>query len=177
MSEIRGCSKCKSSKLLSYFAINVKGQYFKTCNKCRGKTGKKKLTIEECQEFAKTKGGICLSEVYTYNHIKMQWKCQNNHIWNANFNNIKTGTWCPECAGKKKLTIEECQEFAKTKGGICLSEVYVNSDHKMSWKCQNNHTWNAKFDSIKSGWSWCPVCAGKKKLTIEECQEFEKMSI
>ena len=170
MSEIRGCSKCKSSKLLSYFAINVKGQYFKTCNKCRGKTGK----LAECRKFAKTKRGECLSEVYTGSQVKMSWKCQNNHIWNATSNKIKNnGTWCPVCVGHAKLNIEECQAFAKNKGGLCLSEVYVNAITHMSWQCSENHIWQSRFDSIKNG-SWCPECIGVKKHTIEECQAFAK---
>ena len=35
MTELRKCSKCRSTKLGSYFGLNVKGELFKTCNSCR----------------------------------------------------------------------------------------------------------------------------------------------
>jgi hypothetical protein len=168
MSEIRKCSKCKSSKLLSYFAINVKGQYFRTCDKCRGKTGK--LTISECQKCAESKGGECLSTIYINSSENMSWKCSDGHIWSTTFHRIRQGSWCLKCYHEnRKLTIEECQEFAKNKGGICLSETYDGCMDKMPWKCAKNHIWRTSFDSIKSGCSWCPEC---QKLTIEECREY-----
>ena len=37
-SELRKCARCRSDKLLTkYFSLNVRGQYFKTCDKCRSK--------------------------------------------------------------------------------------------------------------------------------------------
>ena len=35
MTELRTCSRCTSTKLLEYFSLNVKGEYFKLCDKCR----------------------------------------------------------------------------------------------------------------------------------------------
>jgi hypothetical protein len=136
---------------------------------CPDCSGNKKLTIEECQLFAKNKGGECLSEEYIKHEEKMKWKCKEGHIWYAHFSNIKNNkTWCVECSyNNKKLTIEECQLFAKNKGGECLSEKYNNCYTKMSWKCSKGHIWNAIFTHIKNNKKWCPNCSHSRseKLT------------
>jgi hypothetical protein len=151
--------------------LNADGRRLKTCNTCRdGRTKtNKKLTINECKEFAENKGGECLSETYKNSSTKMRWKCSDNHEWETTFDCIKTGgTWCPHCAGLAKLTIDECREFAISKNGECLSDEYVNSSTKMRWRCSDNHEWEATFNNIKSG-RWCPYCSGYK--SEELCRE------
>ncbi|MDD5503661.1 MAG: hypothetical protein PHH26_09460, partial [Candidatus Thermoplasmatota archaeon] len=76
--------------------------------------------------------------------------------------------WCPKCgfkkrADKRRSTIEEMKELAKTKGGTCISTEYINNHTKMKWKCVKNHIWEAQPSSIKSG-TWCPICARRKKI-------------
>ena len=43
MSELKKCSRCRSEILLTYFAINRKGEYNKTCETCLNKTKAKDL--------------------------------------------------------------------------------------------------------------------------------------
>ena len=62
------------------------------------------------------------------------------------------------------------QEIAKEKKGECLSNVYFNYITKLLWKCNKGHIWSTTPSIIKNG-SWCPVCAGKKQLSIEKMQE------
>jgi len=40
MEEVKRCSRCHSSLLLEYYQKNRKGEYYKTCNTCRGITKK-----------------------------------------------------------------------------------------------------------------------------------------
>ena len=61
----------------------------------------KKLTIEEMHEIAKQRNGKCISKEYVNSYSILEWQCDNGHIWKATANNIKNGTWCPYCAGKK----------------------------------------------------------------------------
>lgn len=75
----------------------------------------------------------------------------------------------------KKYTLNDCSKIAESKGGTCLSLVYVNKRTKMSWICINGHTWDAIFDEIRRG-SWCKICSReemrKKRLTsIEDLQK------
>ena len=131
-----------------------------------------KLTLKECQEFAISRGGECLSTEYINARTSMEWKCEENHTWPATFDCVKNGgNWCPTCARNAKLTLEECQKFAISRGGECLSTEYINSEFHMQWKCEKNHTWFATFHKIKNQQTWCPTCSGNEKLSLEECQE------
>ena len=148
------------------------------CPKCgRDRTNQaleaKKLTIEDMQTIAKERGGKCLSSEYFDNRTKLKWECSAGHSpWEATPDNIKRGTWCPQCAGKQPGTIEEMRAIAEARGGKCLSSEYVNSDTKLQWECSEGHTWGAVPSSIKWG-TWCPQCAGKNP-TIEEFQTIAK---
>ena len=132
---------------------------------------KKKLTIEEMQELAESRGGKCLSKKYIGAFTKLKWQCAKGHIWEATSGNVKHGSWCPYCARKMKLTIEEMQKIAKSRGGKCLSKKYVNNYNKLKWQCADGHIWKATSNNVKRG-RWCSLCAARKmKLTIEEMQE------
>jgi hypothetical protein len=142
-------------------------------------SGVAKLTIEECQEHAKRKGGECLSKKYVTALTKMIWKCSepDHPPWETTFSSLKNiGSWCPTCSGSVKLTLEECQEYAKGKGGECLSEQYVNAFTKMLWKClePNHPPWEAAFTGMRNRGDWCSTCSGKAKLTLADCQEHAK---
>ena len=164
---------CKSCRRDLEEAEFIEIAVFKTCNSCRKRQNgnNRKFTIEECQEFAKSKGGKCLSTEYKNNQTTMLWRCEKKHEWNAMFQHIKRGVWCPHCSGKAKHTIQDCQLFAESKGGSCLSTEYSSNKKKMRWKCEKKHEWSAIFKDIKHGY-WCPSCAGVARLTIEECQSF-----
>ena len=173
------CSKCGSTKLQeTYFSKNVKGQYFKTCDKCRSRNRGKRHTIEECKEFAISEGGDCLSTEYKTNKIKLKWSCSENHEWEANFGNILKGHWCPYCTHSIPKTLQQCQEFAISKGGECLSTEYKNSKTKMKWKCKEGHEWDTCFNAVNIGGTWCKICAYKVLnrglccMTLQQCQEF-----
>jgi len=78
------------------------------------------------------------------------------------------GVMCSHCAHTgKPLTIEEMQELARSRGGICLSERCVNGATHLRWKCSFEHEWLATPNNVKNFGSWCPTCStpGDK----EEC--------
>jgi hypothetical protein len=41
---------------------------------------RKKLTLDICQNFVKSRNGSCLSTEYENNHTKMLWQCESNNI-------------------------------------------------------------------------------------------------
>ena len=127
----------------------------------------RKVHIEDCQKLAELKGGKFLSSEYIGSSFKYTWQCCDGHIWDARYNTIQQGYWCPECAGCKKKSIEDCHKIAEFKGGKCLSTEYINSASKLIWQCSKGHIWNCNYNNIKFH-SWCPECAGKKgtKSTI-----------
>jgi hypothetical protein len=130
--------------------------------------GGKRLNIEQMHALAESKGGKCLSTIYINSQKKLKWECKYGHKWKALPSSIKNSDrWCPECGGSKKLTIEDMHALAESKGGKCLSTIYINANSKIKWECEFGHKWEATPGSIKGG-SWCPECVGLKKLTIEE---------
>ena len=131
-----------------------------------------KLTIKECKDLAILKGGICLSDEYTGNKSNLNWLCSEDHEWEASFSSIKNNnSWCPYCAGRVKLNIEECLELAVENGGLCLSTNYINARAPMKWQCSDGHIFYNQLDHVKNGNQWCPHCSGRAQNTIEQCQE------
>ena len=121
-------------------------------------------TIEEMQAVAKAHGGACLSSEYVNNKTLLSWVCKNGHIWNAAPARICRGTWCPHCAHRAPLTIEEMQKLARKRDsqGRCISAAYVNNHTHLTWKCGKGHVWKAQPMHIKNG-TWCPKCASAPK--------------
>ena len=130
------------------------------CPACVSKSSRK-LSLEQMQELAISKGGKCLSTEYINIRTKLEWQCREGHTWMALGSGIKSGNWCPYCAGFAKLTIEEMQQLAIKKGGQCLSKRYINSYTPLLWQCQKGHKWKAKPGQVKNK-SWCPSCSHNK---------------
>ncbi len=127
----------------------------------------RKLTIEEMRMLADSRGGYCLSTEYINNHTKLKWQCERGHEWFATPGAIQQGHWCLKCSGKEKKSIQEMKDLAKSRGGDCLSEVYVNMNTKLLWECAEGHRWHAKPNSIQQG-RWCMKCSGSEKKSIQE---------
>jgi len=124
-----------------------------------------KLTIEEMQKLAESKGGKCLSKNYVNANNKLKWQCKNSHVWEATPSGIIGGHWCPKCshiAGGivQRSTLKNMQDIANAKGGRCLSEEYTNSHALLRWQCKEGHEWCATPHNIKAG-KWCPKCGHK----------------
>lgn len=71
------------------------------------------------------------------------------------------------------ITIETLKELAISRDGKCLSTEYINSQTPVEWECRNGHKWFAKPAKVKYG-TWCKVCAGSNKKTIEEMHKLAK---
>ena len=150
-------------------AKSMNGRWCPICGK-KNAAKKRRLNIAEMQEIAENRGGKCLTETYIKNHKKLLWECSQGHRWEATPHNIKWGTWCPTCAGKKKLSIEDMQYIAKERGGKCLSETYINSHTKLLWECSQGHRWEAPYGNIQQG-HWCRKCSGSAKKSIRNMHE------
>lgn len=134
-------------------------------------------TIKDCQEFAETKGGKCLSVTYKNMKEKMKWICSKEHIFEMTFDSVKIGNhWCPFCFGRYNNSLELCQEIAEERGGKCLSTEYKNNRENLLWMCSESHIWEACFRHVKHNNTWCPSCYGNKKLSLEICQEIAKQN-
>jgi hypothetical protein len=120
-------------------------------------------------KLAKEKDGRCLSTEYINNRVKLLWECEHGHQFWAKPGAIKnSGTWCPECGGTKKLTIERMKKEANLRGGKCLSDQYINSATNLRWECANGHIWEDKWDHVRNG-RWCHEC-GSHLFTENKCR-------
>jgi len=162
--------KCHNVHQFGATPDNIKSG--KWCPYCAGKN----KTIEDMKKIAKEKGGLCLSKHYRNNHTNLKWQCAKGDIWMATFSNVQKGTWCPFCAGKQKLTIDEMHRIAKERGGKCLSKEYVNNRTELLWECGEKHQWWAKPLKIKTG-HWCPKCAVKKNADSQRGDIIEYQNI
>ena len=66
-------------------------------------------TIEEMRRLAEERGGKCLSPAYSRARSRLLWRCAKGHTWRATPNNVKKGSWCPQCSSG--LGERVCREF------------------------------------------------------------------
>lgn len=150
------------------------------CKQCEHYV-RRRITIEDLQEMAFNKGGKCISKKYIDQKTPLEWECEFGHRWFAKCAHMRSvGSWCPHCSGRAKMTIEQMQELAKKKGGVCLSKKYVNSHSKLKWQCDKGHKWMAEASHILAG-RWCPhydcryrKVSEKLRGNIDELKEIAK---
>ena len=131
-----------------------------------------KLIIQAMQEIARTRGGECLSEEYGNWDAKLLWRCALGHEWENRAGKVKSGQWCPTCAGKSPKGMAYLHDLAAQKGGQCLSTVYPGMQNLAVWRCERGHEWQAKPNNIRYG-GWCPYCLGKYQ-TLNDMHELAR---
>jgi hypothetical protein len=142
------------------------------CPYCAGVA---RLSLEAAQSVAIERGGECLSMEYVHSKAPLLWRCEKGHEWKNSLNGVRNQKqWCPYCAEKAKLTIELMRDIAISRGGACLSEVYVNTGTKLMWRCARGHEWMATPDNVKNRGTWCPACA-RSRLTGNQPRMLEQM--
>jgi hypothetical protein len=60
--------------------------------------------------------------------------------------------------------IQQLKQIAVSKGGLCLSDKYVNGKTKLQFKCNNGHSWESISSNVIKG-SWCPTCGIEKRAS------------
>jgi len=148
------------------------------CKKCSSKKASEHLkkSIDDCKKLASSYDGYCLSETYENSQTNLQWQCKNGHSWQATYANVKKGTWCKICSAKtkgikKRTPIDWFKQYAISRGGTCLSDIYVNQKSILKFQCDKGHIWEVSGGSIKGHETWCPKCAGTYKANTPELQE------
>ncbi len=72
--------------------------------------------------------------------------------------------------------LKEFQQIAQSKGGDCISQVYLGVAEKHFFRCAQGHEWSALGSSIRQG-SWCPKCKPSaigdaiRKHTVESMKD------
>ncbi len=119
--------------------------------------------LQRLQEAARKQGGKCLATEYTGAPKKYGFRCARGHEWEAVASQIWLGHWCPVCArSKPRLTIDDLQAVAASRGGRCLSEAYLGKCVKHMWECHRGHVWATLAQTVRAG-KWCPLCANLER--------------
>ena len=117
--------------------------------------------------------GLTPSDVLPNSEIKVWWKCQNGHEWQAMIGNRTKGQGCPYCSGRKVLkgfndlqTVmpDLAREWHPSKNrDLKPCDVTRGSNKKVWWKCLKGHEWQATVGSRSKG-AGCPYCSSRKVL-------------
>lgn len=132
-------------------------------------------TIKQMQILADNRLGKCLSDEYKNAHFKLKWECNLGHIWEAEPNEIKKGTWCPYCNHPIDINYlyNRIYNIIKEREGKCLSK-YINSKTKVECECSNGHKFNIIPNHLLRG-IWCPYCSGNNKKDILDMQKLANL--
>ncbi len=148
---------CDKGHTISSLTNSLKsGSWCNICNKDRlsRKDGRPDM-YNEAKKIIEDKGGSIISSEYINAHTPLKFKCENGHIYSKTRNELKRGEWCFEC---NKISIEICQKIALKRGGLCLSDTYINHKTNLSWECADGHQWKATINNVKNRKTWCPKC-------------------
>lgn len=55
-------------------------------------------SLQDAKDIAISRDGFCDSIKWENTSKNIWWRCKYNHKWQASFNDIYNGTWCPECS-------------------------------------------------------------------------------
>ena len=82
----------------------------------------KTYTIEDLKQFALSKNGLCLSEIYINAHTKYKWQDELGNIFEAKWYSVLAGRWSRQTGNLRKakklrkITLEDVQKYAESKG-------------------------------------------------------------
>jgi hypothetical protein len=85
------------------------------------------------KSIAIQRGGMCLSTEYVNCSTLLQFKCEENHIFERTGSSINNGGWCIICSGTSQLSVgEKCSHNI-------LEYIYKEQFYKMrhSWLVNN----------------------------------------
>jgi len=127
----------------------------------------KKEAIDNVKKFFESQDYQLVSAVYVNAHSKLWFQCPRGHLGHMGWFSFKSGYRCAECAGNKKLTIEQVRQAFEKERYRLTSTNYINSSSKLDYVCPQGHEGSIRWDCFKQG-ERCAECAGNKKKTINQ---------
>lgn len=80
-----------------------------------------KLSLKDVHVFTKGKNIECISTEYISTGSKLTWRCNNGHIFDRSFYQIRQYQNCPYCSNTARLSLDLLQEIARHNDGKLLS--------------------------------------------------------
>ncbi len=113
--------------------------------------------LAQVQAIAQAWGGECLSDTYLGIQGHLLFACQHGHVWGRTPATLLAGNFCPECGSRQAVTLKRLKDWARRRGWLCLSDVFVDQATPMSWQCDKGHRWQSNSKNIKAC-KGCPEC-------------------
>ena len=129
----------------------------------------KKHTYEYVRDYISSYQYVLLSDNYINERIKIQIRCNNNHIYTSDFSHFVSGKRCPSCAiENRKHSYDYVKNYIESsKGYKLLSDKYVNAQTKICIECNKGHLYYVSFSEFKVG-NRCPFCRESKHEKVIE---------
>jgi hypothetical protein len=153
--------RCKKGhEWISNINSILNGHWCPMCHWVRAK--RTILLAPSAAAYAAERGGSCLTPNYNDIEDRVVMRCGRGHEFAGKVSSfLIMGQWCYYCARDPTLRLQQANELAAKRGGLCLS---APADYKtllthLRWQCWHGHRWSTALSSILEG-HWCPVCAG-----------------
>ena len=164
MTQGRGCPYCSNKKILIGF------NDFNTTHP------------DIAEELVDEKnGGVTAVDITHGSKKKLWWKCDMGHEYESTVaHRTSDGRGCPYCCNQKIICgfndlfslyphLENEWDFEKNT--ISPYEISYGSNHKVWWKCSNNHSWQDTIVRRTSGERGCVLCKGNKSIGEQEVSQ------
>lgn len=141
------------------------------CPECNSRSNK---ALQCQQDWAARRGWTCLSDHFEHADAPLRWRCDQGHEWESSSKTVRAVKGCAACYRERRYhTLETMQQWARERGGVCVSTHYQNVNKKLIWQCHRGHLWLAQPCKIKLG-SWCPQCARMARITKPDSKAWRK---
>ncbi len=130
---------------------------------------------KQWNESRNAANNMSFEDVSRGSNVKVWWRCEKGHEWQASPNARSKGEGCPYCCNKKVLVgyndlattdpeITKQWNYEKN-AGLSPNDFVRGSAKMVWWRCEKGHEWQARlFWRTKMG-NGCPYCCNQKILT------------
>jgi len=147
------------------------------CPYCSGKRAGKdnslrKLYPKLAREWHREKNGdLTPNGVTRGSKRRVWWQCKRGHEWQAPVHERTNGKGCPYCAHRRladdnnlaALRPDIAAEWHPTKNRPLKPEtVFPAAAHRVWWRCEHGHQWQATINSRSHLGTGCPYCSGRR---------------
>ncbi|AYV77166.1 MAG: hypothetical protein Barrevirus16_4 [Barrevirus sp.] len=131
-----------------------------------------KYSLETAIEIANDNGFKCLSTVYVGPREKLQFECEDGHIFYRTMYDLVANRFCDQDEKDHYYSLQDIQDFVSVKKGKILSTEFTVVMNVYKWQCSKGHTWHAVAHNILYNNAWCSICSiYGKRWTIEDMKK------
>lgn len=124
------------------------------------------------EKLAFKRGYVWLGPFPDNTKLKTKWRCENNHEFAACYGNINQGMNCKKCvleqnASQQRHGPEDYHALAQERGFRWIGPPVNSVVADTVWECQEGHRWSARYNSLQSAKSGCPICGFERSAAAK----------